>query len=91
MYCALLSSVQRLPECPFEEKLLFEQFVVRSLRDLHQPARGEHQAPPPTRRVPDCPVDLRTRQGGRLCPKGVHRETVGDRVSLIAPEMSSVY
>ena len=82
MYCALLSSVQRLPECPFEEKLLFEQFIVRSLGDLHQPAGGEHSASPAARRVPHRAVHLRAPQRGRLCPQGLHREAVRNGVCV---------
>lgn len=75
-------SAPRFSQLPHEEGLLLASLVLRSLTDLHQPARGERQAPPPPGRVPDCAFDLRAIEGGGLCAEGVHGEEVGDGVSV---------
>lgn len=87
---SLMSTVQRLPECASEEKLLPEPCVVCPLRDLHQPARGEHAAPSAPRRVHHRALHLRAQQRGRLCSQGLHWEAVRNRVCLLHTVVISV-
>lgn len=51
-------AVPRPPCSPHEEGLLPAPLVLRPLRQLHQLAGGEYQAPPPAGRLHHCPLDL---------------------------------